>query len=148
MASIGKKSLAIGMNSLWQSLPPLSSLLLSLAVARLFGLSYWGNIVELLVVLHFFTAIASWGNKEYLQRELARSPSSFNLAFSSLFAERLPLLLLFLLSLLFLPFETVPALALAAMAIGRFLQQSTDVLVLTGKKFVPILLIEIFVLLL
>ncbi len=131
-------------NGLWQLIPSVATLLLSLLIVRLYNTSVWGTIVSILVVQQLTNSVLAWGNKDFLQRELATNSSKFEELFISLLKQRFVLFLLLVPCLFF--FEFIPKMyffPLTLIIFSRFLQQSFDVIVLKEKKFKLVILLEL-----
>lgn len=123
-------------NGLWQLIPSVATLLLSLLTVRLFSAEIWGAIVSVIVIQQIANSIAAWGNKDFLQREMARNASRFHDCFTAFFRQRLLVLALVLAAVFicrivpqayFVPFSL--------MVLGRFLQQSFDIAVVRERRF-------------
>lgn len=131
-------------NSLWQSMPLLSTFLISFLIVRWFSVAVWGSVVSVLVVQQIVNGVLSWGNKDYLQRELRVNPSSF----SQLFVERFLLFFLIILVIFatgFVQFDYFFSFVLVVFF--RFITQSFDVLIIMKRKFKWILLMDFLLLL-
>ncbi|MFT3793556.1 hypothetical protein [Flavobacterium sp.] len=131
-------------NGLWQMMPSVFTLLLSLAVVRLFDASVWGKIVAIVVVQQIVSSIVSWGNKDFLQRQLAQHTAQFSRQFSALLVQRL-LLLVAVLPLVYFS-GWIPAdcfVAFSLLVLGRFAQQSFDILILRDKRFKTAIALEL-----
>ena len=131
-------------NGVWQMMPSVFTLLLSLAVVRIFDTSVWGNIVAVLVVQQIANSVISWGNKDFLQREIALNSPNFSQRFTTLFIER------FLIFVLLIPviyfcglIELKFFIAFLLLVFGRFLQQSFDIIIIKERKFTLAILLEI-----
>ncbi len=123
-------------NSAWQMMPSVFTLLLSLAIVRFFDAAAWGSLVAVLVVQQMANGVASWGNKDYLQRILAVGASGFDAHFTRLFAERSVLLLAVILSASLLRLVEAASFASFALLVsGRYVQQSFDILILWKRQF-------------
>lgn len=136
-------------NSLWQIMPMLSTLILSLIIVKLFSVGFWGSIVSVLIVQQIANGILNWGNKDYLQRELAVNIKSFKYKICQLVFERL--ILSFLIILFIYVFEIVERayfFAFALIVFFKFLSQSFDVLALKERRFVLFFYIDLLVLIL
>ena len=121
-------------NSLNQILLILFSPLLSFLVIRLSGAELWGSFVNVMIGVQLGASVVSWGNKEYLLREFSRTPAGIAREWQASATSRLPLLLgLGLLLALLYPAGLLPWLLL--WAVGLFLSQSHDVLVVYKKEF-------------
>lgn len=141
--TLSKLQNAVG-NGLWQLIPSVATLLLSLFVVRLFSASVWGVIVSIIVIQQITNAILSWGNKDFLQRELAENISKFTERFSILFKDRFFLLLLILPILYCCRFiDAVYFFPFSLWVFGRFLQQSFDIIIIKERKFSLAVIIEI-----
>lgn len=128
-------------NSLNQIILILFSPLLSFLVIRAASLELWGSFVEILIVVQLGAHIAGWGNKEYLLRTFSRNPAGIREDWQSAFVTRLPLLgLLGLVLMILYPAGLWPFLLL--WAIGLFLSQSYDVLVVYRRDFIVAALVE------
>lgn len=131
-------------NSVWQMMPSVFTLLLSLAVVRLFNASVWGIIVSIIVVQQMASSIISWGNKDFLQRELANRASDFDAHFCALLAERF---LLFVAVVAFVYLSGFVAsdyfIAFVCLVFGRYLQQSFDILIIESRKFRLAIVLEL-----
>lgn len=126
-------------NSLWQSMPLLSTFLLSFLIVRWFSIAVWGSIVSVLIVQQIANGVLTWGNKDYLQRELGAHPSGF----SQLFVERF-LLFIVLIPLLFFTKWIKPDVFISFLLIVffRFITQSFDVLIIMERRFKWIILVD------
>jgi hypothetical protein len=131
-------------NGLWQFIPSVFTLLLSFSIVRLYSTAMWGNVVSLLVIQQIVNSVLAWGNKDFLQRELAVNISQFNTGFSTLLKERFFIFVLALPCLffsgwiskdLFIPF--------VLLVFGKFLQQSFDVIILKERKFTLAVTLEL-----
>ncbi len=143
---INKLKIAI-QNSAWQTLPMLTTLLLSLLVVKWFSLSVWGNIVTILVVQQIANGILAWGNKDYLQRELATNPNAFSMSFSQLFLERFLLFALTVTGIYFLGLiDKEYFISFTLIVFGRFVNQSYDILIIKERRFLLTLFLDFFVL--
>lgn len=128
-----KHSLA---NSLWQMLPMLSTLIMSLVFVKLFSVAFWGAIISVLVVQQIVNGIAVWGNKDFLQRELANNHLTFKSKFSQLILERFALLVGVVFLIYILNFvDSQYLLSFLLIVCFRFICQSFDVLVIKEQKF-------------
>lgn len=126
-------------------MPAISSLLISLVVIRLFSSNIWGVIVGVLIIQQISTGLLNWGNKDYIQKSLADSPSEFGHVFSAFFLERVGLLLITIV-VLYAFQMTDYNLPLILLVIGHFIRQSFDVLVLQKRLFVLFSSIELAIL--
>lgn len=134
-------------NSAWQILPMLSTLLLSLLIVKWFSISVWGNIVTLLVVQQIANGILSWGNKEYLQLELAKNPTAFSAHFSQLFLERLVLFALIVTGIYFSGLlDKAYFISFVLIVLGRFVNQSFDILIIKERRFLLMVFIDFILL--
>lgn len=134
-------------NSVWQTLPMLSTLLLSLLIVKWFSLSVWGNIVTVLVVQQIVNGVLAWGNKDYLQRELGTNPTTFSSNFSQLFLERFLLFVLSVTVIYFLNlFDKEYFISFMLIVFGRFVNQSFDILIIKERRFVLTLFLDFIVL--
>lgn len=134
-------------NSAWQILPMLSTLLLSLLIVKWFSISVWGNIVTLLVVQQIANGILSWGNKEYLQLELATNPTAFSAHFSQLFLERLVLFALIVTGIYFSGLlDKAYFISFMLIVLARFVNQSFDILIIKERRFLMMLFIDFILL--
>jgi hypothetical protein len=125
-------------NGLWQVFPAISLLLMSFVVVRLFSLAVWGELVYIIIASQFINTLINWGNKDFLLRSFAERPSHFYEAFSTFFAERSVVAVIALVAIFGLPFFwfSLPfTITLALVVLGRFLQQSMDVLVVIHRRF-------------
>lgn len=131
-------------NSLWQSMPLLSTFLLSFLIVRWFSIAVWGSIVSVLVIQQIANGVLAWGNKDYLQRELGSNPAGF----SQLFVERL-LLFIVLIPILFFTKWIAPDVFISFLLIvfSRFIIQSFDVVIIMERKFKWVLLVDFSLLL-
>ena len=123
-------------NSVWQTLPMLSTLILSLLVVQWFSVSVWGNLVTILVVQQIVNGILAWGNKDYLQRELGINAKGFSPDFSQLFLERLLLFVLAVTGIYF--FDLIDKeyfIAFVLIVFSRFVNQSFDILIIKERRF-------------
>lgn len=142
---INKLKIAI-QNSAWQTLPMLSTLLLSLLVVKWFSLSVWGNIVTILVVQQIVNGVLAWGNKDYLQRELGTNPAAFSVSFSQLFLERFFLFVLSVTGIYFFGvIEKGYFISFALIVLGRFINQGFDILIIKERRFLLTLFLDSFV---
>lgn len=131
-------------NGVWQLLPTIATLLLSLFFVRLFSISIWGNIVSVLIIQQIVNSLLSWGNKDYLQRELAVNSNFFKSLFTTLFLERF--LLFFVIIAFIFYFKLIDVscyLAFTYLVFGRFVHQSFDVVILVERKFTLVIILEI-----
>lgn len=130
-------------NSVWQLMPSVFTLLLSLAVVRFFSTSAWGTIVSVTVIQQVINSIVAWGNKDFLQRDVAQNAGAFGMHFSGLFAERFGILLV-LLPIVHLSGWIVRDyfLAFSLLIFGRFVQQSFDIAILKDRKFTLAIALE------
>lgn len=129
---------------MWQLIPSVATLLLSLLVVRLFSTSIWGNIVSIIVVQQITNSVLSWGNKDFLQRELAGNISKFGLHFTTLFTERFFLFLLILPGLYYFNIiDSAYFISFLLLVFGRYLQQSFDIIIIKERKFSLAVTLEI-----
>jgi len=134
-------------NSAWQILPMLSTLLLSLLIVKWFSLSVWGNIVTVLVVQQIVNGFLAWGNKDYLQRELGTNSTAFSSNFSQLFLERFLLFVLCVTGIYFLNLlDKEYFIFFMLIVLGRFVNQSFDILIIKERRFVLTLVLDFIVL--
>lgn len=143
---VNKLKIAV-QNSAWQTVPMVSTLLLSLLVVKWFSVSVWGNIVAILVVQQIANGILAWGNKDYLQRELGLNPTGFAAGFSQLFLERL--VLFGLTVLVIYPLGLIDKeyfVSFTLIVFTRFVNQSFDIAVIKERRFSLLLLLELFLL--
>jgi O-antigen/teichoic acid export membrane protein len=132
-------------NSLNQTILVLFGPLFSFTVIRSSSLEVWGAFVEVLVVVQLGAHITSWGNKEYLLRKFSRNPAGMRSSWQDAFVTRLPLLLgLFLILAIIYPTAYWPFLML--WAVGVFLSQSYNVLVVYRRDFVVAAALELLTL--
>lgn len=124
----------VGYNAAWQVMPSLGSMFLSLLIARIYGVEQWAEVVKLLVISQVITAIASWGNKDFLQREWARLPAGFNNVFARHFVNRSLVLFVVVCTVLWLRLAPGFSIPLAMMCLGRFVKDSFDALFLINAK--------------
>lgn len=131
-------------NSLWQIMPSVFTLLLSLAVVRFFSTGTWGMIVNIIVVQQMTNSLVSWGNKDFLQREIAIQATEFRFRFSGLFCERL-LLLCLVMPLIYCTGFIAGGyfIAFVLLVLGRFFQQSFDILIIKERKFTLAITLEL-----
>jgi len=131
-------------NGVLQLLPMLSTLLLSLFFVRLFSISIWGNIVSILIIQQIANSLISWGNKDYLQRELANNSLLFKSLFTTLFLERFLLFFVIIVFVFFFKLIDFSCyLAFTYLVFGRFVHQSFDVLILKERKFKLAIVLEV-----
>lgn len=124
-------------NGFWQLLSSAVMLVLSMAIVRLFSASVWGTIVGIIVIQQIANSILSWGNRDFLQRELAADAAGFNAAFSALFVQRMLLIPVVLAIIFFLKaIEPAYFFAFVLLVCGRFWQQSFDIVIIRERKFV------------
>ena len=127
----------------------LSTLLLSLLIVKLFTASVWGNIVSLLVIQQIISGILAWGNKDYLQRELATNPDKFGSIFSQLCLERS---LLFIVSILvvfaFGLLDRSYLFSFIMIVFWRFVSQNFDIVVIKERRFLTVFFLDCILLLL
>lgn len=121
-------------------LPPLLGALVSLLVVRRASVELWGGFVAWAVPVQLLGHVASWGNKEYLLRELARMPGRLTSRWQSALLSRLGAALPVIAvaaPLALLVWRAPPALVavLAAWLIAQIVAQSFDVLVLYRRAF-------------
>lgn len=131
-------------NSLWQSMPLLSTFLLSFLIVRWFSITIWGSIVAVLVIQQLVNGVLAWGNKDYLQRELGADPT----AFSQLFLERFLLFIVIIPVAFFSGFVSTDVfIAFVLLVFFRFFIQSFDVLITIERKFKGLIVLDICLLL-
>lgn len=134
-------------NSVWQTVPMLSTLLLSLLVVKWFSLSIWGNIVTIIVVQQIVNGVLAWGNKDYLQRELGTNPTGFSTSFSQLFLERFFLFGFSVLAIYFLGIiDKEYFISFLLIVFVRFISQSFDILIINERRFILTLFLDLIVL--
>lgn len=134
-------------NGVWQLMPSAATLVLSFFIVRFFSASIWGSIVAVLIVQQIINGILTWGNKDYLQREIASNQADFKSVFSGLFRERF--VLFFLITTLVLLTGWIDRNYLTAFVLlvfGRFLYQSFDILIVKERKFLLVISLEIITL--
>lgn len=132
---INKLKIAV-QNSAWQTLPMLSTLLLSLLIVKWFSLSVWGNIVSILVIQQIVNGVLAWGNKDFLQRELGTNPNSFSTHFTQLFLERFLLLILSIIGIYFFgSIDEEYFVSFMLIVLGRFVNQSFDIIIIKERQF-------------
>ena len=142
-----RRAKGLATSTLWQLMPALSSALLSLAVVRWFSFEVWGSVVTVLVIQQILNVALAWGNKDYLQREFAVDTSNFKTNFSTNFYTRS--ILLVLVPLVFILFHLNSSLSIGwflVLVFGRFLQQSSEILVIINKQYKLSFLLELIVL--
>ena len=108
--------------------------------------SLWGEVVEVLIYVQLFAAISSWGTKEYVLREYSRDPKDGNALWHKSIASRLPLVLLFFLSL-FIFFEFWVAIIAGLWLLASFVHQSFDTLILFMNRIRQTFIVELCILL-
>ena len=134
-------------NSAWQTVPMLSTLLLSLLVVKWFSLTIWGSIVTIMVVQQIINGVIAWGNKDYLQRELGTNPAGFSTSFSQLFLERFFLFGLSVASIYFLGIiDKEYFTSFLLIVFVRFISQSFDILIIKERRFLLTLFLDLIVL--
>ena len=127
----------------------LSTLLISLLIVKLFTVSVWGNIVSLLVIQQIVSGILAWGNKDYLQRELATNPDAFGSNFTQLFLERLLLFILIILVVfIFGLIDRSLLFSFILIIFWRFINQSFDILVIKERRFLTVFFLDCILILL
>lgn len=128
-------------------LPPLLGATVSLLVVRRASVATWGAFVAWAVPVQLIVHVASWGNKEYLLRALARSPGRLTTAWQSALVSRLVVALPAVVLLALATAATGPAPALvvvlAAWCCCQVLAQSYDVLVLYRRAFGMAMAVEV-----
>lgn len=142
-----RRAKGLAMSTLWQMMPALSSALLSLAVVRWFSFEVWGGVVAVLVIQQILNVALSWGNKDFLQREFAVDTSNFQTNFSINFYTRS--ILLILVPIVYILFHLNSSLYIGwflALVFGRFLQQSSEILVIVNRHYKLSFLLELIVL--
>ncbi len=145
---MNKLKTAVG-NGIWQLLPSMGTMLLSLLIVRLFDTAVWGTIVGVIVIQQVLNSIISWGNKDFLQRELALNHLEFNFSFTAFLQERF-MVFVFAIGCCYL-FDWVSNpffLGFCMLVLAKFLQQSFDILVLREKRFVLVTVLEVVFLIL
>lgn len=140
---MNKLKTALG-NGFWQLLPSIGTMLLSLLFVRMYDAATWGNIVGVIVVQQILNSIISWGNRDFLQREIATNHNNFKYSFSALLQERFfvfTVVMVFCYKLDWISYSYFTSLTLLVFA--KFMQQSIDVIVLKEKRFVFVCFLEI-----
>lgn len=141
---MNKLKTSIG-NGIWQLLPSMGTMLLSLLIVRLYDAAIWGSIVGVIVVQQILNSIISWGNKDFLQRELATNHLEFKYSFSAFFQERFAVFIVAIgCCSIFGWIDQSYFLGFTLLVFARFLQQSFDVVVLKEKRFAFVSFLEIF----
>ncbi len=112
-----------------------SGLLISWLVLRFSTLDLWGEFTAYWVSLTLMSAIASFGNKDFLIREFSKKPNTINLLWNSYFWSR-AIILLGLIPIFMILFPTQSLFFLAAIwFILNFIQLSFDCLNVFSKNF-------------
>ncbi|SDJ23037.1 MATE family efflux transporter [Flavobacterium noncentrifugens] len=103
----------------------------------------WGSFVPLLLFSLLAAQIINWGNKEYLLRIFSKTPGKINVAYSQNLVARLPILIFFsILTCFYFPVSF--GIWISLWLSGRYLQQSTEALIVYEKKFSASIVIELF----
>ncbi len=140
---MNKLKTSIG-NGIWQLLPSMGTMLLSLLIVRLYDAAIWGSIVGVIVIQQILNSIISWGNKDFLQRELASNHIEFKYSFSAFFQERFVIFLLATACCsIFGWINYSYFLGFTVLVFAKFLQQSFDVIVLKEKRFLLVSFLEV-----
>jgi len=103
----------------------------------------WGSFVPLLLFSLLAAQIINWGNKEYLLRVFSKTPGKINVAYSQNLITRLPILVFFSISACFY-FSVSFGIWIFLWLSGRYLQQSTEALIVYEKKFSASIALELF----
>lgn len=138
---MAKKLIVSAMNGAWQLIPAVANMAIAAIVVRQFNAETWGAVVELLVWQQLANGILNWGNKEFLQRLYAQTPSLFQSAFVSFFVQRLVLLVASG-AVISVFFTSESALVLFGLISGRFVVQSFFVFVTITHQFAKMILLE------
>ena len=140
---MNKLKASIG-NGIWQLLPSMGTMLLSLLIVRLFDAAIWGSMVGVIVVQQILNSIISWGNKDFLQRELASNHIEFKFSFNAFFQERFVVFLLAIACFAIFGWINYSYfLGFTVLVFAKFLQQSFDVIVLKEKRFLLVSFLEV-----
>lgn len=130
-------------STLWQMMPAFSSALLSLIVVKWFSFEIWGGVVAVIALQQIVNVVAAWGSKDFLQKSFANSPANFKEIFGVNFYSRSVFLLLIPLVYSLLGSHSIELFVwFSVLVFSRFVQQSTEVLVLINKRFSTALLID------
>jgi O-antigen/teichoic acid export membrane protein len=128
----GKVVLASSVNSLLAF--PLG-LLTSSLVIRLTSPGLWGAVVGVMVIVQLSAHVISWGNQEFLLREISRNPSGLSTAWGMSLRNRLVLAPLALLLFLFAGYRGELLLLSSIWCVGIVLRQSFQPLVVYHRDF-------------
>lgn len=121
---------------------PIFNLAISLLVIRLGSAALWGEFVSVLIVINLANHVMYWGNKEYVLREISRSPGRLAEIWQSNLLTRLLLFGVFAVILFLLPLPSQRKGMLFLWGAAALLHQSFDTLVIYRRKFLAAFALE------
>ena len=132
----------ISNNALRQVLVSLFNMVIPFMVIHYASKEVWGSFVSLLLFTLLALQVINWGNKEYLLRLFSQAPGKISSNYSQILFSRSPLILVFAV-VGFFSFPQSFSFFILLWILGRFLNHSTEVLVIYEKKFNVAMAIEL-----
>lgn len=140
--TLKRRSKLIAAGTLNSLASPFTNILFSILVVKVYGTGDWGSFVYYFLYASLASLVLNWGNKDYLLREISKSPSEIGALWRKSFLSRLVLLLpLAIIFLLSFPYSS--AVYLIIWVLLLFISQSFEVLVTFHRKFMLAFALEI-----
>ncbi len=114
----------------------LSSVVTSFIIIRWHSATLWGEAVAYILFLDFSFSIIAWGATPFLIREFSFHPKNIKTSWVKAFWSRSPLLILFVMVLLFLPLSLESKVVLVIWAIARYVYHSFESLIQFERNFI------------
>lgn len=130
-----KRLITSGAFGLYTTLPQLFNLAVSILAIRLISDVWWGQFLELYILISLISMITSFGNNEYLIREWSNNSQQIGQLWLDVLVARLPLLIL---CIPFLYIFLIPQsywLVFIFWAISEFLYKSFNPIIVFNRKF-------------
>lgn len=142
-SSLKRKIRQMFLSALYGLSGQVSSMLFSVVTIWFFSAEFWGEYSRLMITVNLFLILCSWGSKQYLT---TRSNQQFYGHFSLNLASRVPLLVVSVVAIFFIPGPQYAYVCF--LLINRFFCQSFEAVVVKDRKFVSVLGLELFLLVL
>ncbi len=137
-----RRILSIFWNMLKQTAVPLIGLLFSWLITKKFSMGLWGEITQITLWVGIITHLTSWGNTEYLLKEFSAKTSKVKLLWQDSFINRLPLLLITSIEVLFY-FKNGIGLISMVWCLVEYIYQSYEPIISFYKKFMISVIAEV-----
>lgn len=140
--TLKRRSKLIAAGTLNSLASPFTNILFSIIVVKIYGTGDWGSFVYYFLYASLASLVLNWGNKDYLLREISKTPAEIGALWRKSFITRLililPLAVLFLIS-----FPLGSAVYLIIWVLLLFFSQSFEVFVTFHRKFLLSFALEI-----